>query len=105
MVKNFDSLPSHVIDIEVIKEIVIGMYMSGKNCVYGASYKLKPIYWLGSGLALNVVVVYEFEVYLIQDMRLMFSFLLDFDDRIVYIELAKPGGDAFGGYPRTSGLP
>ncbi|XP_059439121.1 glycine-rich RNA-binding protein 4, mitochondrial [Corylus avellana] len=29
----------------------------------------------------------------------------NFDGRVIYVELAKPGGNAFGGRPRTSGPP
>ncbi|XP_062162334.1 glycine-rich RNA-binding protein 4, mitochondrial [Alnus glutinosa] len=28
-----------------------------------------------------------------------------FDGRVIYVELAKPGGNAFGGCPKTSGPP
>ncbi|KAM5587077.1 organelle RRM domain-containing protein 6, chloroplastic [Rosa sericea] len=29
----------------------------------------------------------------------------DFDGRVIYVELAKPGKDAYAGYPKTSGPP
>jgi cold-inducible RNA-binding protein len=36
---------------------------------------------------------------------LLLFFPQNFDGRVIYVELAKPGGNAFGGRPRTSGPP
>lgn len=62
------------------------------NCSIASENKTRVKFLVPAAPLLNVVIVYvTVEVYLIQDMRLMFSILLDFDDRIIYIELAKPG--------------
>ena len=35
----------------------------------------------------------------------MWSFCQNYDGRVIYVELAKPGGDAYKGYLRTLGPP
>ncbi|CAK9321304.1 unnamed protein product [Citrullus colocynthis] len=51
---------------------------------------------------------YAFIQYTCQDDAMLALENMDckkFDGRMIYVELAKPGSDSFGGYPRTSGPP